>query len=175
MNPLVTSQLTDLYEQSTLQVKTGPPKGWKKFTPNYREAMIVASLDLPAQAVPMVVCPNCDSPRFYMDMFGYIWLKEQGLAESDYVCRCIVCGAYLWGIRPHAQKQAYYKPVKFVRHPDDVVEQPDEFIDPPEEESDVPSSKERGDLRSVSSLLPAGPSHPRRRKTRRVRRVHVAP
>lgn len=123
MNPLVTSQLTGLYEQATLQVKEPkPPKGWKKFTVMYREAMIIVSMDQPAAAVSVPVCPRCDSPRFYMDGFGLIWLKDQGLSADDMVCACTICGTRIWGLRPKPRQVCYFKAEgKFRRHPEDVM------------------------------------------------------
>lgn len=138
MSKLVTAQLTGLYDQCTLRVKApAPPKGWKKFTPRYREAMIIVSMDQPAQAVPILVCPRCDSPRFYMDAFGWIWLKEKGLSELDHVSACTICGARVWGIKPVTLPVCYYKAEPgFRRHPEDVVEFPDSYIDAPEPDED---------------------------------------
>jgi hypothetical protein len=178
MNPLITAQLTGLYDKATLREKApeqptlyeqgtlrakpkGPPKGWKKFTPMYREALIIVSMDQCAQASAILACPCCDSPRFYMDAFGWIWLKEKGLTEQDYVSACTVCGAKVWGIKPVTLSVCYYKPEPgFKRHPEDVVDDPDPYVDPPEpQEQQVNQEVSTDSVKQVGPFLPPDRRH----------------
>jgi hypothetical protein len=174
MNPLVTLQLTETFdrEQTTFEAKPPkPPKGWKKFTVKYREAMLITSLDDIAHAIYVPVCPTCDSPRFYMDPFGWIWLKEKGFSESDYVCACVICGCRVFGLKPKRLKACHYEPVpQFRRHPEDEGEggpYVDEEIALASETGHLHQQTQYPEVKMVTAGIPLCPKEAKHAKSRR--------